>query len=171
MNADGYRSYADPSTVLAEGVHQFIQGAIFGSIWSMVTPFPAPGSSAALAGTSSVVRLLDAKRFSHVSPILNHLMPEATSGVFRPAPPFSAISTLPSKAIAFGTVLCVARISSGSLMLVRRRDDLWNHGFGCFVAYRYYSHFLATSEIRLIRHNRIVGAGVLAAVFYANFLV
>ena len=82
MNADGYRSYADPSTVLAEGVHQFIQGAIFGSIWSMVTPFPAPGSSAALAGTSSVVRLLDAKRFSHVSPILNHLMPRGNLRCF-----------------------------------------------------------------------------------------
>ena len=71
----------------------------------------------------------------------------------------------------FGTVLAVQSVSCKSLELVRRREDGWNQLFGFAVAYRYYTYFLGSSEKRLIRHNRIVGGGLVAAIIYANFLV
>ncbi len=53
MDPEGYVSYKSSSTVLGEGVYQFIRGGMYGAIWGMITPFPAPGTAAALAGMST----------------------------------------------------------------------------------------------------------------------
>lgn len=50
MDPEGYISFRSSSTVLAEGVYQFLRGGVYGAIWGVVTPFPAPGSAAAAAG-------------------------------------------------------------------------------------------------------------------------
>lgn len=95
---------------------------------------------------------------------------ETTSGVFRPAPPFSSLSSVPSNAIMFGTILGVQRISCKSLELLRRKEDVWNDMFGFVVTYRYYVYFLASTEKRLVNHNRVVGGCVILAIAYANLL-
>lgn len=173
MDPDGYTSYRSSSTVLGEGVFQFLRGSVYGAVWSVITPFPAPGSPAALAG---MLRRMSTAWFKHwrkpqIWRLLNYFHTEISTGVFRPAPPFSSIKTLPTNAIMFGTVLAVQSVSCKSLELVRRREDGWNQLFGFAVAYRYYTYFLGSSEKRLIRHNRIVGGGLVAAIIYANFLV
>lgn len=38
------------STAVSDGVYKFLNGAIFGSIWGMVTPFHAPGTIGAIQG-------------------------------------------------------------------------------------------------------------------------
>jgi hypothetical protein len=50
MNPEGYASFRSSSTVVAEGVYQFLRGGVYGAIWGMITPFPAPGTAAAAAG-------------------------------------------------------------------------------------------------------------------------
>ena len=70
----------------------------------------------------------------------------------------------------FGTILGVQRISCKSLELLRRREDIWNDMFGFAVTYRYYVYFLASTEKRLLTHNRVVGGCVLMAVAYTNLL-
>ena len=63
MDPEGYISFKSSSTVLGEGVYQFIRGGMYGAIWGMVTPFPAPGSAAALAGMSSRYCYYDSQCF------------------------------------------------------------------------------------------------------------
>lgn len=96
----GHISYVTPSTVLAEGVYQFLRGSLYGAIWGMVTPFYAPGSQG--------------------------FAKEAATGVFRPAPPFASLSAIPVNAAIFGTILGVQRLSCKSLELIRGREDVWN---------------------------------------------
>lgn len=50
MDPDGYVSFRSSSTVIAEGVYQFLRGGVYGAIWGMITPFPASGTAAAAAG-------------------------------------------------------------------------------------------------------------------------
>lgn len=95
---------------------------------------------------------------------------EATTGIFKPVPAFSAMASVPSNAIVFGTILGVQRISCKSMELVRRREDVWNEAFGFAVTYRYYTYFLASTDKRLLRHNRIVGGAGIMAVIYATLL-
>ena len=95
---------------------------------------------------------------------------EAATGVFRPVPPFGALSSVPSNAIFFGTVLGVQRFCAKSLELLRRREDIFNDLFGFGMLWPYYRCFLNHSERRLIMHNRVVGGTVGAAVLYANLL-
>lgn len=54
--------------------------------------------------------------------------------------------------------------------LIRRREDIWNEIFGFGVTYRYYTYFLASTDKRLIRHNRAVGGAFVLATVYATFL-
>jgi hypothetical protein len=151
-----------------------------------VTPFPAPGSAAAIK--------------------------EATTGIFRPVPPFGALSAgallklfltsdpwspyfyckplsdlqpsknlttyhalilapvVPSNAVFFGSILAFQRFSAKSLELLRRTEDVYNDLFGFAMIYPYYTTILNHSEKRLLRHNRLVGGTVLLAVLYANLL-
>jgi hypothetical protein len=138
-------SIVSPSTVVSEGVYQFLRGSIYGAIWGMVTPFYPPGSPGAAK--------------------------EAVTGVFRAAPPFSSMSSIPSNAVLFGAILGVQRLSCKTLEMLRGKDDIWNDVFGFGVTYKYYQTFLAKTETRLLRHNRIVGATVFMTVVYANVFV
>mmetsp|Transcript_1823 Transcript_1823/g.2510 ORF Transcript_1823/g.2510 Transcript_1823/m.2510 type:complete len:146 (+) Transcript_1823:83-520(+) len=144
MDSNGYVSYKSSETVVSEGVYQFLRGSIYGAIWGLITPFPAPGSPAATL--------------------------EMTTGVFKPAPPFSAISSVPSNAIIFGSILGVQRLSSRGLEQLRRREDWWNDLFSFGITYRYYTYFLASTERRLILHNRVVGGAAVFAAIYGAFL-
>lgn len=94
-----------------------------------------------------------------------------TTGVFKPAPPFSALSSVPSNAVMFGTILAVQRISSRGLELIRGREDWWNELIGFGVTYRYYSYFLASTEKRLILHNRVIGGAAVFSVLYGFFFL
>jgi hypothetical protein len=96
---------------------------------------------------------------------------EAATGVFRAAPPFSSLSAIPANAALFGSILGVQRFSCKSLELLRGREDVWNDAFGFVVTYKYYQTFLASSEKRLLMHNRLLGASVVAAVLYASVWV
>jgi len=145
MNPDGfgYVSYKSNSTVIAEGVYQFLRGSLYGAIWGMVTPF---------------------------SPVQD-LRSTASTTTFKPAPPFSSLTSVYTNAAIFGSVLCVQRLGCKSLELLRRRQDAWNEAFGFGIAYMHYSTWLAKTEKRLIVHNRIVGATVVGALLYANIFV
>lgn len=37
MDPDGYVSYRSSSTVLSEGVYQFLRGSLYGAIWGLVS--------------------------------------------------------------------------------------------------------------------------------------
>jgi hypothetical protein len=132
-----------------------------------VTPFPAPGSAAAIAGRLSILRnrllLFNLLTFSD-------LFTEASSGVFRPILPFGALSSIPSNAIYFGSILGFQRLCCKSMELVRRREDIGNDLFGFAMIWPYYHYFLNHSEMRLIRHNRLVGGSFVLCIIYANFL-
>mmetsp|Transcript_28629 Transcript_28629/g.32741 ORF Transcript_28629/g.32741 Transcript_28629/m.32741 type:complete len:148 (+) Transcript_28629:57-500(+) len=146
MNTDEYVSYKSSRTVISEGVYQFIRGSIFGSIWGLITPFPAPGSAAALT--------------------------HKKTGILRPLPPFSSpLSSVPSNAIMFGTILGVQRISSQTLEQIRGKDDdIWNDFISFGITYQYYKYFMGSTEKRLIYHNRFVGGATVFAVLYGAFL-
>ena len=45
MDPAGYVSYRSSSTVISEGVYQFLRGSLFGAIWGAVTPFHTSSSS------------------------------------------------------------------------------------------------------------------------------
>lgn len=98
-------------------------------------------------------------------------MAPESPGVFKPAAPFSSLSSVYTNAAIFGSVLCVQRFGCKSLELMRRKQDVWNDLFGFGLAYMHYSTWLAKSERRLLMHNRVVGATVVGAVAYANLLV
>ena len=95
---------------------------------------------------------------------------EASSVIFRPLPPFSALSTIPANAIYFGSFLGFQRFCCKSLELVRRQEDWLNEIFGFGMLYPYYRYVLNHSEQRLVLHNRVVGGAVVLSVLYANLL-
>jgi len=138
-------SIRSSSTVLAEGVFQGIQGAIYGAIWGLVTPFHVPGSFGAIT--------------------------EAKTGLFQAARPFSSITAVGCNAAIFGGIMGVQSLSSKALELARRRDDFFNNLFGLGVTYKYYTFFLGSSDKRLITHNRIIGAGAVISILYGHLIV
>lgn len=93
-----------------------------------------------------------------------------STGIFRPVPPFSSLSAVPSNAIFFGTILGVQRFGCKGLELIRRQEDFVNELFGFAILWPYYRFFFNHSEKRLIFHNRLVGGTVAMAVVYANLL-
>lgn len=95
---------------------------------------------------------------------------EAATGIFRPVPPFYAVSAIPANAIFFGSILGFQRLVAKSLELVRRQEDVWNDVTGFAMIWPYYRLVLNHSPTRLVRHNRLVGGAVVASVVYANFL-
>ena len=150
MDRQQYGSFQSSSTVVAEGVYQFIRGSMFGAIWGAVTPFP----DLTLAGASSVSSSASA----------------SAAGSFRPAPIFASPKSIPHYAVTFGSVLAVQRMTSKFTEQIRRKDDWANELVGYGVAYRYYMAFLAHSQRRLLMHNRVVGGVMAVSVLYANFL-
>jgi hypothetical protein len=136
---DEYVSYKSPTTIVAETVYHFLRGGIYGAAFGLVTPFYAPGSPGALK--------------------------EAATGVFKAAPPFGSLSSVPTNAIIFGSLLASQRFGCKSAEYLRGRQDPWNDVFGCAVAYPYYQYFLIK---HVTRHNRVVGGAFVLAVVYAN---
>jgi hypothetical protein len=95
---------------------------------------------------------------------------EAATGIFRPVPPFSSLSAILSNGICFGCIMGVQRLSCKSLELFRRKEDIFNDLFGFGMIYPYYTYLLNHSERRLIKHNRIVGTGLVLSILYANVI-
>jgi hypothetical protein len=109
---------------------------------------------------------------------------EAATGIFRPIAPFSALSAIPSNALFFGCILGVQRLSSKSLELFRRKEDVYNDLFGLVVLLPYHHYCLSSSasphsennnnkpqrHSRLLTHNRAVGGIIVLSVLYANLL-
>ncbi|KAL7571187.1 hypothetical protein ACA910_010615 [Epithemia clementina (nom. ined.)] len=144
----GFVSYKSFKTVTAEAVYQFINGSMYGAIWGLVTPFPAPGSAEAIAAN---------RRAFLGEP-------------FKPVPPFHSMSSVFSNAIYFGSLLAVQRYAAKTVELIRRREDFYNDLFGFAAIGPYYHYILNHSERRLVLHNRFVGGAVLLQVIYANML-
>mmetsp|Transcript_7523 Transcript_7523/g.13560 ORF Transcript_7523/g.13560 Transcript_7523/m.13560 type:complete len:150 (-) Transcript_7523:459-908(-) len=138
-------SSRNPSTVVADGVNQFLIGSLYGGMWGLVTPFHAPGSVQAAT--------------------------ELRTGMFRAARPFSSLASVGTNAVIFGGIMGVSRLSNKTLELARQREDYFNDAFGFLVTFGYYKVFLGSTEKRYMLHNRIIGSGVLCAVLYANFAV
>lgn len=137
---DEYVSYKNPSTIVAESVYHFLRGGIYGAAFGLVTPFHAPGSPGAIQ--------------------------EAKTGVFKPAAPFSSLSSVPTNAIIFGSLLAMQRLSCKTAEYVRGVQDPWNDFLGCAVAYPYYQNVIVRHTVL---HNRVVGGIVVGAVAFANF--
>ena len=95
---------------------------------------------------------------------------EAATGIFRPVPPFSSLSMVPSNALYFGSILGFQRLCAKSLELVRRQEDNFNEYFGFAMIGPYYYYILNHSERRLVLHNRAMGIMVFGAICYANIL-
>lgn len=95
---------------------------------------------------------------------------EASTGIFRPVPPFSSLSAIPSNALYFGSILGIQRFCCKSLELFRRKEDIYNDLFGFGMIWPYYHFILNHSERRLISHNRLVGGTIILSVLYANIL-
>jgi hypothetical protein len=110
--------------------------------------------------TKMVAKLM--LRCSHLTP---YIIIEAATGIFKPAPPFSSLSSVPTNAIIFGSLLAVQRFGCKTAEFVRGHQDPWNDFFGCAVAYPYYQHFLVR---HVILHNRVVGGTIVLAIAYAN---
>jgi hypothetical protein len=90
---------------------------------------------------------------------------EMRTGIYRPAPVFGSLASVPSNALIFGSLLAVQRFTCKSVELVRGRQDPWNDLVGCLFAYPYYQTFLTK---HVVLHNRIVGGSLLCAIAYAN---
>lgn len=135
--------------------------------WHQVTPFPAPGSAAAIAGRLCFYRITCCSLHLLTN---SDLFIEASTGVFRPIPPFGSLSSIPSNAIYFGSILGFQRLCCKSMELVRRQEDIGNDLFGFAMIWPYYHYFLNHSERRLISHNRFVGGSLILCIVYANFL-
>jgi hypothetical protein len=140
----GFISYRRPRTVISESVYQFLHGLLYGAAWGLVTPIPAVGSAAAAK--------------------------EAASGIFRPIPPFGALSAVPANAIFFGSILGFQRLCAKSLELARKQESITNELFGFGMIWPYHQYILNHSERRLRSHNRIVGGALAISVLYANLL-
>lgn len=100
---------------------------------------------------------------------------ELATGIFRPAAPFQSMSTIPSNAIVFGSLLAVQRCGCLTMEMIRsggghhnyNKKDYWNDLFGGACVYPYYMTFLSTDK-RYLLHNRVVGSLVILSVIYAN---
>jgi len=138
-----FESFKGTKAVVSESVYQFLRGCCWGAVWGMVTPI-YPSSS------------IEAKR-------------EASSGIFKPAPPFKSLRSVPSNALAFGALLGIQRFGCRSMELIRLKQDEWNDAFGVACIFPYYRLFMNT-ERRFIVHNRAVGSVVVLAVLYANVI-
>lgn len=112
-----------------------------------------------------IIFLFDESQSSHT------YFTEKKTGVFKAARPLSSFRSIAHNAAIFGTIMGIQRLSSKSLELLRLREDYINDIFGFCVTYKYYDTFLASSERRLIIHNRIFGGAVLAAVAYGHVAV
>ena len=138
-----FQSYKGPDAVISESVYQFLRGMCWGSVWGLVTPIYPPHT-------------LEAKR-------------EAATGIFKAAPPFKSISSVPTNALAFGALLGVQRFTCRSLELVRAQEDVYNDLFGCACMYPYFRLFMHTDR-RLMLHNRAVGSALVLSVLYATLI-
>ena len=115
------------------------------------------------------LRFLKIHCFYHI--ISFHIIfTEAATGVFKPAPPFRSIASVPSNAIVFGCLVGIQRFGCKSMELVRFKEDFWNDIFGCACIYPYYKAFIGNTERRLMLHNRAVGGAVALALVYANLI-
>jgi len=132
------------SIILSNVAYQCYAGLFYGGVWGMVTPFHPVGSPGAFA---------------------------EKKGIFKPAPPFSSISSIGSNAAICASLMGIHKLSSQGIGFARQREDLFNDIFGFFVSYRYYSFFLGSTEKRLIFHNRAIGAGTVLTLFYSFLLV
>lgn len=117
---DEYVAYKSPTTIVAETVYHFsefgssltsinyncfcanslihtVRGGMYGAAFGLVTPFHPPGSKAALQ--------------------------EAKTGIFKPAAPFSSISSVPHNAIIFGSLLAAQRFGCKSAEYVRSTQE------------------------------------------------
>jgi hypothetical protein len=90
---------------------------------------------------------------------------EAKTGIFKPAPVFGSLSSVPSNALIFGSLLAVQRFTCKAVEFLRGKQDPWNDVAGCFVAYPYYQTCLTK---HVVMHNRVVGGILLASVAFAN---
>jgi len=94
---------------------------------------------------------------------------EAATGIFKAAPPFKSLSSVPSNALAFGALLGIQRFSCRSMELVRAKEDVYNDLFGCLTMPLYYRLFMNTDR-RLVLHNRAVGSAVILSILYASII-
>jgi hypothetical protein len=85
------------STKCANCFIHTVRGGIYGAAFGLVTPFHPPGSRAALQ--------------------------EAATGVFRPAAPFSSISSVPHNAIIFGSLLAAQRFGCKTAEYIRSKQE------------------------------------------------
>lgn len=134
-----YVSYKSPKTIMAETVYHFFRGGLYGACFGMVTPFYEAGSKGAIK--------------------------EAKTGIFRPAPIFGSLSSIPSNALIFGSLLAVQRFTCKSVEFLRSKQDPWNDAVGCCVAYPYYQTCLTKHALL---HNRIVGGLIVASIAFSN---
>jgi len=134
-----YVSYKSPKTIMAETFYHFCRGALYGAAFGLVTPFYEVGTKGAIL--------------------------EAKTGIFKPAPVLGSLSSVPSNAIIFGSLLAVQRFACKSVEYLRGKQDPWNDVFGCFVAYPYYQTCLTKHAVG---HNRVVGGMVVLSIAFAN---
>jgi hypothetical protein len=94
---DEYVSYKSPTTIVAETVYHFIRGGIYGAAFGLVTPFHPPGSKEALQ--------------------------EVKTGLFKPAAPFSSLTSVPHNAIIFGSLLASQRFGCKTAEFIRSKQE------------------------------------------------
>ena len=171
--SDEYVYYQTPSTIISETVYHFLRGGIYGAAFGLVTPFHAPGSFGAIQGMFLATRVTRATWLprcgfyitTHVHSFRFGCTTEAKTGIFKPAPPFSSLASVPSNAIIFGSLLAIQRFGCKTAEFARNTRDPWNDFFGCAVAYPYCQHIVVRHPVT---HNRVVGGGILLAVLFAN---
>mmetsp|Transcript_20485 Transcript_20485/g.46499 ORF Transcript_20485/g.46499 Transcript_20485/m.46499 type:complete len:144 (+) Transcript_20485:69-500(+) len=134
-----YVSYKSSKTIVAETVYHFFRGGLYGAAFGLVTPFYEAGTKGAIE--------------------------EAKTGIFKPAPVFGSLSSVPSNAFIFGSLLAIQRFTCKSAELLRGKQDPWNDAAGCLVAYPYYQTCLTKHALL---HNRVVGGLLLASIAFAN---
>jgi hypothetical protein len=163
---DNYVSYQSPSTIIAETVYHFLRGSLYGAAFGLVSKgglkmwASIPGTLIPPPLSSDVTQVTPFHAPGSPGAIL-----EAKTGVFKPAPPFSSISSVPSNAIVFGSLLAVQRLGCKTSEYIRNTQDPWNDFFGCAVAYPYYQNIVVR---RPVLHNRVVGGAVLLSILFAN---
>ena len=136
-----YVSYR-ANALFAESMLMFMNGAWWGAVWGCVTPFHPLGS-------------LEYKR-------------EVATGVFRPAPPFHALRSIPSNSLFFASIFATKSLCTRSMELARgQADDYLNDAFGIGAMLLHVK--LLSSDRRLLYHNRAVSSVVILGLLYANF--
>jgi len=86
-----------------------------------------------------------------------------------PLRPFSSLHAITSNALIFGSVVGVYNLSMKCMELARRKEDGFNSLFG-LGAMAGYIQFISKTEERIVRHNRVVGWGLLGMIGYANLV-